>query len=52
MNTMAKKDSVKSNHDIETITVVGKEATRYVKTLARKSDTVGIEFDVRKKRYI
>jgi len=49
LNKKAKKDSIKTNYDIETITAMGKEAARYVRTLVRKGDTVGIEFDVQKR---
>jgi len=49
INKKAKKDSIKTNHDVETITAMGKEAARYVRTLVRKGDTVGIEFDVQKR---
>jgi micrococcal nuclease len=49
INKKAKKDSIKTNYDVETITAMGKEAARYVRTLVRKGDTVGIEFDVQKR---
>jgi micrococcal nuclease len=49
VNKKAKKDAIKTNHDVEVITAMGKEATKYVKTLVRKGDTVGIEFDVQKR---
>lgn len=49
INKKAKKDSIKTNYDIETITAMGKEAARYVRTLVRKGDTVEIEFDVQKR---
>jgi len=49
LNKKAKKDSIKTNYDIETITAMGKEAARYVRTLVRKGDTVGIELDVQKR---
>jgi micrococcal nuclease len=49
VNKKAKKDAIKTNHDVEVITAMGKEATEYVKTLVRKGDTVGIEFDVQKR---
>jgi len=49
INKKAKKDAVKTNHDIETITAMGREAARYVRTLIRKGDTVSIEFDVQKR---
>jgi len=49
INKKAKKDSVRSNLDVETITSMGKEAARYVRTLVRRGDTVGIEFDVQKR---
>ncbi|MBP1746640.1 MAG: thermonuclease (TNase) (Micrococcal nuclease)(nuclease) [Deltaproteobacteria bacterium] len=49
INKKAKKDSIKTNYDVETITAMGKEAARYVRTLVRKGDTVGLEFDVQKR---
>lgn len=49
INKKARKDSIKTNYDVETITAMGKEAARYVRTLVRKGDTVGIEFDVQKR---
>jgi len=49
INKKAKKDSLRSNQDVETITSMGKEAARYVRTLVRRGDTVGIEFDVQKR---
>lgn len=49
INKKAKKDSVRSNQDVETITSMGKEAARYVRTLVRRGDMVGIEFDVQKR---
>lgn len=48
-NKKARKDAVKTNHDVEAITAMGKEAAKYVKTLVRKGDMVGIEFDVQKR---
>jgi len=49
INKKAKKDSLRSNQDIDTITAMGKEAAKYVRTLVRKGDMVGIEFDVQKR---
>lgn len=49
INKKAKKDAVKTNHDVDTITAMGREATKYVRTLIRKGDTVSIEFDVQKR---
>jgi micrococcal nuclease len=49
VNKKAKKDSIKTNHDVEAITAMGREATKYVKTLVRNGDTVEIEFDVQKR---
>lgn len=49
INKKAKKDAFKTNHDIETITAMGREAARYVRTLVRKGDMVGIEYDVQKR---
>ena len=49
INKKAKKDSMKSNQDVETITSMGKEAARYVRSLVRKGDMVGIEFDVQRR---
>jgi micrococcal nuclease len=49
INKKVWKDSMKSNQDVETITSMGKEAARYVRTLVRRGDTVGIEFDIQKR---
>jgi micrococcal nuclease len=49
VNKKAKKDAIKTNHDVEAITAMGREATKYVKTLVRNGDTVEIEFDVQKR---
>ncbi len=48
-NAKAKKDAVRSGQDVRTITAMGKQATRYVKTLVKPGDTVRIEFDVRER---
>jgi len=49
INKKAKKDAIRSHHDIEAITAMGREAARYVKTLVRKGDMVEIEYDVQKR---
>jgi len=45
INKKARKDAVRSKKDIETITSLGREATRFVKTLIRPGDQITIEFD-------
>jgi micrococcal nuclease len=49
INKKAKKDAAKTSYDVETITAMGREAARYVRTLVRKGDMVGIEFDIQKR---
>ncbi len=48
-NKKAKNDAQRSGEDLRTITAMGKEATRYVKSLVKPGDTVRIEFDVQKR---
>ena len=48
-NKKAKNDAQRSGEDLKTITAMGKEATKYVKTLVKPGDTVKIEFDVEKR---
>ncbi|MBM4332036.1 MAG: thermonuclease [Deltaproteobacteria bacterium] len=45
VNLKAKKDAERSKEDIKTITNLGKEATRFVRSLVKPGDTVVIEFD-------
>ncbi|MFC1670590.1 thermonuclease family protein [Spirochaetota bacterium] len=45
-NYKTKRDSERSGQDIKTITRMGKRATRFVKSILRKGDTVKLEFDV------
>jgi micrococcal nuclease len=45
VNKKAKKDAARSHEDIAAITKMGKEATRFVKTLVKPGDPVAIEFD-------
>jgi micrococcal nuclease len=48
-NKKARKDAGRSGKDIEQITAMGKEAARYMRTIAREGDRVNIEFDVQKR---
>ena len=45
-NEKAKRDAQRSGQDLKTIIAMGKEATRYVKTLVKPGDKISIEFDV------
>ena len=45
INRKARKDAARSSNDIGTITSMGKEAARFVKTLVKPGDPVLIEFD-------
>ncbi len=45
-NEKAKRDAQRSGQDLKTIIAMGKEATKYVKTLIKSGDKVDIEFDV------
>jgi micrococcal nuclease len=49
VNKKAKNDAQRSGEDLKTITAMGKEATKFVKTLVKPGDTVRIEFDVQKR---
>ena len=49
INKKAKNDTQRSGEDLKTIIVMGKEATRYVKTLVKPGDMVKMEFDVQKR---
>jgi len=44
-NKKAKKDAQRGEGDLNTITSLGKEATRYVKSLVKPGDIIRIEFD-------
>ena len=48
-NKKAKMDAQRSGEDLKTIIAMGKEATKYVKTLVKPGDTVRIEFDVQRR---
>jgi len=48
-NAKAKKDAERSGNDVKTITALGKEATKYTKSLVRVGDEVELEFDVQKR---
>ncbi len=48
-NAKAKKDVRRTGNDLETITAMGKEATKYVKTLVKPGDNVRIKFDVQRR---
>lgn len=45
VNPKTKKDAAQTNGDIHTITQMGKEATRFVKTIVKPGDPVTVEFD-------
>lgn len=45
VNNKTKKDASRGNGDIDTITKMGKEATRFVKKIVKPGDPVKIEFD-------
>ena len=49
VNDRAKRESQKTGQDLKTITSLGKEATRFVKTLVKPGDRIRIEFDVEKR---
>jgi micrococcal nuclease len=44
-NEKAKKDAARSNGDIQKITKLGKEATRFVRSVVKPGDRIAIEFD-------
>ncbi len=46
INKKAIRDAGRTQQDIDTITSMGKQATKFVKTLVKKGDAVSIEFDV------
>jgi micrococcal nuclease len=48
-NKKARKDAGRSGKDIDQITAMGKEAAKYMRTIAREGDRVNIEFDVQKR---
>jgi micrococcal nuclease len=48
-NKKAYKDAGRSGKDVEQITAIGKEAARYMRTIAREADRMTIEFDVQKR---
>ncbi len=45
INKKAQKDAARNSEDVAAITKMGKEATRFVKTLVKPGDPVAIEFD-------
>jgi len=45
VNNKTKKDAARGNGDMDTITKMGKEATRFVKRIVKPGDSVTIEFD-------
>ena len=45
INNKTKKDAARGNGDIDTITKMGKDATRFVKKIVKPGDPVTIEFD-------
>jgi micrococcal nuclease len=47
-NRKTKRDMEKSGKDLKAIIAQGKKASAYVKTLVKKGDKVGLEFDVQK----
>jgi micrococcal nuclease len=48
-NKKARKDAGRSGRDIEVITAMGKEAAKYMRTIAKEGDRATIEFDVQKR---
>ena len=48
-NDKAKRDSKRAGQDIETITKMGQEATKFVKRLVTEGKEVKLEFDVQEK---
>jgi micrococcal nuclease len=48
-NKKAYKDARRSGKDVDEIAAMGKEAARYVRTIAREDDRLTIEFDVQKR---
>jgi len=49
INKKARKDALKSDESVEDIVALGKEATKFVKTLVKVGDELIIEFDVRER---
>jgi micrococcal nuclease len=45
INNKTKKDAARGNEDLDTITKMGKEATRFVKKIVKPGDPISIEFD-------
>lgn len=45
INNKTKKDAARGNGDVETITKMGKEATRFVRKIVKPGDPIVIEFD-------
>ena len=48
-NKKAYKDAGRSGKDVDEIAAMGKEAAKYMRTIAREGDRVNIEFDVQKR---
>lgn len=48
-NKKARYDAQRSGEDLKTITAMGREATKFVKTLVKPGGTVKIEFDIEKR---
>jgi micrococcal nuclease len=48
-NKKARKDAGRSGTDVDQITAMGKEASKYMRTIAREGDRVNIEFDIQKR---
>ena len=48
-NKKARKDAGRSGKDVDQITAMGKEAAKYMRTIAREGDRLTIEFDVQKR---
>jgi micrococcal nuclease len=48
-NKKARKDAGRSGKDVDEIAAMGKEAARYMRTIAREGDRVTIEFDIQKR---
>ena len=45
INKKARKDAARNSEDVAAVTKMGKEATRFVKTLVKPGDPIAIEFD-------
>ncbi len=48
-NDKALKDAERTHNSVQKITTMGKQAAKYVRTLVKRGDKIGIEFDVQKR---